>query len=221
MGSILNILQLFIFAFYGVSEVSGVSNFLTVYIIDFLPSFRVMFLLIALAALSAYKGLKVIGKISEIVFYIMMLAAAIGILALIKGSFLNVMPIFGTGYMNILKGIKGTAYGYSGIEMVLLLYPYINDKNKLKASCVKSVALICMGYTWVTFATIFYLGHRVIPKAMWSSLFIIESLRLPIINNFRFVVMYIWTFVSITATSLDFYACELLVKDLFKNCFIK
>jgi spore germination protein (amino acid permease) len=217
LGGILNILQLFIFAFHGVSEVSGVSNFLTVYIIGFLSKFRVMFLLITLAALSAYKGLKAIGKISELVFYMMMLSAVIGILALIKGSFLNVMPIFGTGYINILKGIKGTTNAYSGIEMVLLLYPYINDKNKLKASCLKSVALICMGYTWVTFATTFYLGHRVIPKAMWSSLFIIESLRLPIINNFRFVVMYIWTFVSITATSLDFYACELVVKDLFKN----
>jgi hypothetical protein len=52
---------------------------------------------------------------------------------------------------------------------------------------------------------------------MWSSLFIIESLRLPIINNFRFIVMYIWTFVTITAVALDFYACELVVKDLFKN----
>jgi hypothetical protein len=52
---------------------------------------------------------------------------------------------------------------------------------------------------------------------MWSSLFIIESLRLPIINNFRFIVMFIWTFVSITATSVDFYACELVVKDIFKK----
>jgi hypothetical protein len=77
--------------------------------------------------------------------------------------------------------------------------------------------LICLGYTWVTFATIYYLGHRIIPKAMWSSLFIIESLRLPIINNFRFIVMFLWTFVSITAASLNFYACELVVKDLFKN----
>jgi spore germination protein (amino acid permease) len=217
LGSILNIIQLFIFTFQAVSEVSGVSNFLTVYIISFLSNFRVMFLLSTLAALCAYKGLKAIGRVSEIVFYMMMLAAVIGILALVKGSFLNVMPIFGSGYMNILKGIKGTVYAYSGIEMVLLLYPYINDKNKLKASCLTSVALICLGYTWVTFATIYYLGHRIIPKAMWSSLFIIESLRLPIINNFRFIVMFLWTFVSITAASLNFYACELVVKDLFKN----
>jgi spore germination protein (amino acid permease) len=217
LGSILNIFQLFIFTFQAVSEVSGVSNFLTVYIIDFLPKFRVMFLLSAVAAFCSYKGLKAIGKVSEVVFYMMMIAAAIGILALLKGSFLNIMPIFGSGYMNILKSTKGTVYAYSGIEMVLLLYPYINDKNKLKASCLLSVALICIGYTWVTFATIFYLGHRVIPKAMWSSLFIIESLRLPIINNFRFIVMFLWSFVSITAVSLNFYACEMVVKDLFIN----
>jgi spore germination protein len=217
LGSILNILQLFIFTFQAVSEVSGVCNFLTVYIIDFLSKFRVMFILSVVAAFCAYKGLKAIGIVSQLVFYMMMLASVIGILALVKGSYLNVMPIFGSGYMNILNGVKGTFYAYSGIEIVLLLYPYINDKNKLKASCLISVALVCIGYTWVTFATIFYLGHRVIPKAMWSSLFIIESLRLPIINNFRFIVMYIWTFVSITSASLSFYACELVVKDLFNN----
>jgi spore germination protein len=217
LGSILNIYQLSFYTFQAVSEVSGISNFLRVYIIDFLSSLRVMFLLIALAAFCSYKGLMVIGRISEIVFYLMMITAGVGILALIKGSFLNVMPVFGSGYMNILKGIKGAAFAYSGTEIVLLLYPYINDKSKLKAAYLKSAILICAGYTWVTFATIYYLGHRVIPKAMWSSLFIIESLRLPIINNFRFIVMFIWTFVSITAVALDFYACELVIKDIFKK----
>jgi spore germination protein len=217
IGSLLNIFQLFYFTFQAVSEVSGISNFLRVYIIDFLSGFRVMFLLIVLAAFCSYKGLKAIGRISEMVFYIMMLVAVVGILALIKGSFLNVMPVFGSGYMNVLKGIKDTTFAYSGSEIILLLYPYINYKSKLKAACVRSVALICAGYTWVTFATIYYLGHRIIPKAMWSSLFIIESLRLPIINNFRFIVMYIWTFVSITAVAIDFYACELVIKDMVKK----
>jgi spore germination protein (amino acid permease) len=217
LGSILNIMQLLVFLFLAASEASGISNFLRVYIIEFLPSLRIMFLLIALATFCSYKGLKAIGKTSEIVFWGMMLTAIIGILALVKGSFLNVMPIFGSGYMNILRSTKGATSAYSGIEIVLLLYPYINDKSKLKTTCIKSVTLICVGYTWVTFATIYYLGHRVIPKAMWSSLFIIESLRLPIINNFRFIVMFLWTFVSITAVALDFYACEMVVKGIYKN----
>jgi spore germination protein len=217
LGYILNMAHLFIYIFYATSEVSGISNFLRVYIIDFLSGFRVMFLYIAVAAFCSYKGLKAVGRISEIVFFNMMITAVVGILALIKGSYLNVMPVLGSGFINILKGVKGTIYAYGGIEIVLLLYPYINDKNKLKASLLTSAGLICMGYTWVTFLTIFYLGHRVIPKAMWSSLFIIESLRLPIINNFRFIVMYLWIFVSITAVAIDYYACELVARDLFKN----
>lgn len=217
LGSIFNMLQLFVFVFYTVSEVSGISNFLRVYIIDFLSSFSVMFAYIAIAALCSYKGLKAVGRISEIVFYNMILSLAIGIIALVKGSVLNVMPVFGSGFVNVIKGIKGGTYAYSGIEIVLLLYPYINDKNKLKTACIKSSVLICLSYTWITFTTIFYLGHRVIPKAIWSSLYIIESLRLPIINNFRFVFMFLWIFVSLTSVSLSYYACELVIRDLFKN----
>lgn len=217
MGTILNMLQLFIYVFYVVSEVSGISNFLRVYVVDFLSSFRAMYIYIALAAFCAYKGLKAIGRISEIIFINLLLTAAVGIFSLAKGSFLNIMPVLGSGWINIIKGIKGTMYAYGGIEVVLLLYPYINDKNKFKASIIKSAALICMAYTWVSFITIFYMGHRIIPKALWSSLFITESLRLPIINNYRFIVMFLWIFVSITGVALDYYACELVVRDIFKN----
>lgn len=216
-GSILNIVQLFIYVVYIVSEVSGISNFLRVYIIDFLSSFRVMFLYITIAAWCSYKGLKAIGRISEIVFYNIILSISIGIIALVKGSILNVMPVFGSGLINIAKGIKGGIYAYLGIEIVLILYPYINDKNKLKDACIRSSVLICLSYTWVTFATIFYLGHTFIPKAMWSSLYIIESLRLPIINNFRFILMFLWIFVSLTAVTVNYYACELIIKDLVKK----
>lgn len=216
-GNILNIVQLFIYVIYVVSEVSGISNFLRVYIIDFLSSFRVMFLYIVIAALCSYKGLKAIGRISEIVFYNIILSISIGIIVLVKGSILNVMPVFGSGFINIVKGIKGGIYAYLGIEIVLILYPYINDKNKLKTACIRSATLICLSYTWVTFATIFYLGHTFIPKAIWSSLYIIESLRLPIINNFRFILMFLWIFVSLTAVTVNYYACELIIKDLLKK----
>jgi spore germination protein len=217
IGSTFNIALLVIYIFYTVSEISGISNFFRVYIVEFISSFRLMFLITSISAFSAYKGLKNLGRISEVVFYNLILTVAIAILALTKGSLLNVKPVFGSGVVNILKGIKGGVYAYSGMEVVLFLYPYISDKSKIKSSCLKAAAIICSVYTWVTFATIFYLGHRVIPKARWSTLYIIESFRVPIINNFRFVMMFLWVFVSINSISISYFICDTIIRSLFKR----
>jgi spore germination protein (amino acid permease) len=215
IGSIFNMALLIIHIFYTVSEISGISNFFRVYIVEFISSFRLMFLISSIAAFSAYKGLKNLGRISEVVFYNVILTAAIGILVLTKGSILNIKPVFGSGVMNIVKGTKGGIYAYAGMETLIFLYPYISDKKKLKNSCIKATGIICAVYTWVTFATIFYLGHRVIPKARWSTLYIIESFRVPIINNFRFVMMFLWVFVSVNSISINYYFCDFITRSLF------
>jgi spore germination protein (amino acid permease) len=215
IGNILNIAFLVIHIFYTVSEISGISNFFRVYIVEFISSFRLMFLISAIAAVCAYKGLKNLGRISEVVFLNLILTLSICILALTKGSILNVKPIFGSGAMNIVRGIKEGIYAYAGMEVVLFLYPYISDKNKLKTSCLKATGIICLVYTWVTFATIFYLGHRVIPKARWSTLYIIESFRVPIINNFRFVMMFLWVFVSVNSIAINYFICDMITRNLF------
>jgi spore germination protein (amino acid permease) len=217
IGTVLNICQLFIHIFYTVSEVSGLSNFLRVYITDFISGFRLMFICIVVAAFCSYRGLTAIGRVSEIVFYNLILIGAIAILALTKGSILNVMPVFGSGWMNILRGMKGGIYSYAGMEIVLFIYPYLQDKNKLKSACLKCAGIICFAYTWVTFITIFYLSPSIIPKTIWSSLYIIESLRLPIINNFRFVMMFLWIFVSNTAIAFNYHICDIVMKESFKS----
>ena len=217
VGNLLNVVMLFKFTFYLVFETSGVSNFFRTYIIEFLPSHRVIFLIVSMAAFCAYKGIKSLGKMSELIFYNLIATMAIGILALTKGSILNVMPVFGSGSINIIKGVRGVIYSYAGMEIILLIHPYINDISKLKDACLKAAAVICSVYTWVTFVTVFYLSHSIIPKATWSSLYIFESIRVPIINNFRIIMMSFWLYVSIITVSISYFVCGLTTVNMFKR----
>ena len=90
----------------------------------------------------------------------------IGILK--DGSFLNISPIFGTGIVNILKGSLDSVYDYSLLEIIFLIYPFINDSRKIKNSVLKAVGFTAIIYTWITFITIYYLGKDIIPKTIWS-----------------------------------------------------
>lgn len=217
LGTIMNIIFLFIFIFYFTTEVVGASDLLRTYIVRFLNNYKFTIIFIALSALTAYRGLKLISQMSEIVFYCLIIIGLTTLLALYRGSYLNVMPIISGEMFNVIKGITDGFYSYVGIEIILLIYPRIQDKNKVMSSSVKAVLITSVVYTWITFTAIYYLGVSTIKKTIWSTLYVIESLRLPLINNFRLVAMFLWTILSITDASLFYYSSTLIVKDCIKS----
>ena len=217
LGSIMNFMFLIVFVIYLAFEAVGINNFLSTYIIDFLSNFQFFIVFIPITAFTAYKGLKVLSKFSELVFYSYITIGVISLLVLYKGSYLNLCPVFTSGVLKILQGVKNSLFQYVGIEMVLLIYPRISNKNKVFSSGVKGILYTCFSYTWVTFATIYYLGASIINKALWSSIYIIESVRVPVVNNFRVVAMFSFVLICILVVSLYYYSCGLIIKDFLKS----
>jgi hypothetical protein len=172
---------------------------------------------LGVAAYAAFRGLTTLAKASSIFIYFIILVALIPVLAIPKGSYLNISPIFGLGIKNMIISSKDAAYAYDGIEIIFLLYPVVKDPVALKRQCIKAVIFIVIVYTWITGITIYYLGTDIMKKTVWSTVYAIESLKLPIINNFRFAVMFLWTFVTLTSTAIDFYAATVVINDIVEK----
>ncbi len=66
--------------------------------------------------------------------------------------------MLGVGIKNIIKGIKETAISYSGFEILLIFYPFINRNVKIKKPAFKSITFTAILYTLYTLSTILYLG---------------------------------------------------------------
>lgn len=217
LGSIMNFIFLLVFIIYIVFEAVGVSNLLRTYVIDFLSSFRFLIIVIPLTAFTAYKGLKVLSFISEIVFFNVIIVVIITLISLYRGSYLNVMPILQGGILNVIKNAKNSLYAYAGVEVILLIYPRISDTKKITFSSIKAILITCIVNTWFTFVTIYYFGVNIINKTFWAGLYIVESLRIPLINNFRLSAMFLYIFVSINILCVYYYCCGAIAKDFIKN----
>lgn len=217
LGSIMNFIFLLILIGYISFQCVQTADFFIIYVINFLNSFQFYIIFIPIVSYTAFKGLKVLGSVSEIVFYIFILLLAITILALYRGSYLNLFPVFRCGILNIIKEVPYGIYSYSGIAVILLLFPHISDKNKVISSSVKGVLISCGIYFWFTAATIVYLGVRIMKKCMWPATYIIESLRVPFIKDFGFFSSFLLIFITIMCTSIYFYSSAIIIKDLFKS----
>lgn len=221
LGSTLNIIFLCFFMIYLTSDISGLNNILKNYIVAFLEPYKIMLVLTFLGAFTAYKGLKVMGRTSESIFFLICILSLIPMAALPKGRIMNLRPFLGSGIFNIIKSSRDSSFSYGGVEIIFLIYPYLTEPEKFKGSVLKSVAFVTWIYTFFVFITIYYVGIGYIPRGLWSFLSVTKILEIPIINSFRFIFMILWSIIIFKTISNFYFASAYILKDLIKKVSMK
>ncbi|MCB2299197.1 GerAB/ArcD/ProY family transporter [Clostridium tagluense] len=192
-GTICNILFMAQFAIYFIGVASGMSNVYIGYVTTFLTPIKIFIPVILVATYLAFKGIKVLARINIIGLYAVVISILTLLTALQRGNYLNLLPVFGTGYKNILKASIESAYAYGGLEGIFLIYPFMRNKDKIKTVVLKSSFLVMSLYIWTTFICIYFLGYKVTAKALWPVLLVTEGVNLPILNSFRFIFLFLWS----------------------------
>jgi len=217
IGNVLNFLFFISFFSYFPPAYFNATLILRTYIIPFMSPFKVYLVITLIGAYTAYKGLKVLARIGIISFFLLIVIMLVSLAILFYGSILNVMPIFGVGAKDIIYGSKNTVYDYALFEWIFLLYPFINDKNKIKDSAFKAIAFCCFVYTWVVFIAIYYLGIDMIKKTIWGFFSATESIRVDVITSFRYVFVFIWVLIALKSISYSYYICIDILRNINKN----
>ena len=212
IGTILNLVFLLYFFAYSTFVISGFSIIYQVYATTFLTPFRIISIMALISAFSVYKGLKVIGRINSFAFYVTVCLLVLNLSALRKGSYLNLMPVFGVAVINILKSTKESIFSYSGIEILFIIYPYVKDNSKLGREALKAIGITIGIYTVTTVLTLYYLGTDIIEKSYWPLITISESLSFTAINNFRIIFTFFWITVALK-TSVNYYFASVFISD--------
>ena len=215
LGSILNFIFMLQFLLVTLTVTSDFVNLVRTYIVDFLTPIKVIIIGVSLAAFTAYKGLKVLGKTNELIGY-SFLVILFSLAALNDGDIINIKPVFGSGFSSIMSTARDTTYFYSGWESLLLFYPYVRDiKSSIKAS-IKALVVGGVIWVWIVFITIVYLGIDLAPKSYWSFIMVYESIHIPIINNFRYVLMFVWILIIFKCIANFYFASAFCLKEFTK-----
>ncbi|WP_411678639.1 GerAB/ArcD/ProY family transporter [Clostridium thailandense] len=206
LGTICNILFIVNFGAYLIFILTGVSNVFRVYVVPFLTPVKIFIPTILAAFYLTHKGIKVLVRINKIALYFLIILLFMLASALQYGNYLNMLPVFGGRYKNILRGSMESAYVYGGMEAIFLFYPIVKNKNRVKSIVLKAL-FISMGiYTCATFICIYSLGYKVTSKALWPVLLVTEGINLPILNSFRLLFLVVWSIVIFKVAANYYYA---------------
>lgn len=220
-GTILNLIFLIQFAIYPAEIVSDFVKMLYTNILPFLTPTKISMICIIVSYYAASRGLEALAKANEFIPYFLFLIIAVSLFAIKDGTIYNIQPVFGSGSTNIIKASFAAIRAYSGIEIIPLIHPFLNEPKKAKKYSLLALLIVSFIYVWTVFITTFYLGPDIVPKTYWSFLFVFSSINIPIVNSFRSIFLIIWTVVGLKIVSNYIYAASFILNKITKFDFKK
>jgi hypothetical protein len=172
---------------------------------------------------STYKGVSVLGRANEVIYYFTIIMAFVPLGVFAVGNLSNLFPVF-----NVNLNIAGIAmatvragYDYFGIEIIFLLYPYLRNKGVLlKAGLKASLICVCI-YAWFTFASIYYLGIDIMPKYLWIVVETTKAFHMNTIKNFTFIFIFFWVLIVLNNISNNYFSSAFILNELWGSLDMK
>ncbi|MGN9865209.1 spore germination protein [Bacillus swezeyi] len=165
-------------------------------------------------------GLSSIARLFEIVFPITVILFLL-VVFMSSGIFEmdNLRPVLGQGIGPVLKGIKVTALSFSGIEIVLILMPFMNQPHKAVQTVVIGTAIPLLFYMITVVMVIGALSIDGVVARTWPTIDLMRSFERPglIFERFESFLLVIWIMQLFNTFAISFYGAALGLSQLFKK----
>ncbi|GAA0731292.1 endospore germination permease [Clostridium malenominatum] len=214
VGNILNFLFFTIFIYNAITGLAPTGYILVNFLSFFLNKNNTIFLISLVALYTVFKDLKLIGRLNIVMLFITIFLLTFPLPGIKEGQMLNIRPVFKSSISQILKGAYETIFSYTGIEVFFLIYPYVENKKKIKSYSLKACLFVLISYSWVQFICLYYLGSETINKVNWPLITTTETLIIPLINNMRYIFIFLWVNIIIKTISNNYFFSTYIFADI-------
>lgn len=179
------------FLFLEGAVISGLANELTFSTVKFLSPYVVVFLTSLLIYYNSVDGLKIVARLSELVFYLTIFIFLIPIYFINKGDVTNILPVV-NNYGSLFTAIPTTFFAYSGVELSIAIIPLITNKMGAKGAGIAACIFTTILYTFITLVTILYMGWKLTSQLQYPFLYLVATTEIAVISNFEPLFIFIW-----------------------------
>ncbi|MFF3024291.1 GerAB/ArcD/ProY family transporter [Gottfriedia sp. NPDC057948] len=113
-----------------------------------------LFIILVLFLIPTYQfvtgGIQIIGKYVEIIFPIVIFFLIMLLFTLKQSNIHFILPIIKDGWSPIFKAVPSTVTAFLGIEIIFILYPYLEEKEKALKGVMIANGMITFLYLYVS-----------------------------------------------------------------------
>lgn len=187
-----------------------------VFIFPNISIFVLSFLMLCLVVYSVLGGIRVIvgvctvfGIYSNWIFFPL-------IQPTLQIDLTHLLPLFEASIPELLNGAKLSGYSFLGFEIILVLYPFLKNKEKIKFPLFLAVSWTTVITLFVTMVVMGYLSFREISTREWILLSLYKIQSFSFIERFDYIILSSWMIIVIPNMILLMWAITYGIKRMYK-----
>ncbi len=142
----------------------------------------------------ASKGAKVIARLNEFMFYILLPLFLLFVPPLVTGGDLtNILPVGGSGVSSIAEGSFHASTFYGRIEFLMVAYFMVTRKDEVLKAGFAAIAILVFTFVVILVASLLVFGSDLPQSSLWPLLALFKSVRLPGVERMDLFFLGIWS----------------------------
>lgn len=217
LGKVATILIVMYFAFASIVLIANVTAIINVWILTQTPGY----IIVALFAVPAYVivqgGLRVVGRYSELVFYLTLWMPLVLATALKDAHWLHFLPLIKEGWMPILTASKTTILSFLGFEMAYFVYPFLQKKQYASVGIVVANTLTLLVYLYITITCFAFFCPDEIIEYVWPTLNLWKVIEYRFLERVDIIFLAFYLFILSTTAWPYLYFTVFSTSQLFNS----
>jgi len=197
IGKLLGTIYIVFFAAELLSVLLTYVEIVQIFLYPTIPTLVMGLILMILVVYSVLGGIRVIVGV---VFLFVLATPWVFILLydpITRMEILHFHPMFQASATDLLKGAKATAYTFLGLEMLFILYPFIENKKNAKLPVYLGLSVSALLVLVTTIISIGYYSPYGLDKMDWAVLSLFKSVSLAFLERFDYIIIAEWMMITV------------------------
>ena len=218
MGTVFSIALIAYFLYLAAVVLRGMTEVVSTFMLPQTPRVLIAGLFSVAIWYSAQRGPKVLGRLNEFLFFVFLLGLSFMLPPLTHADLTNLMPVFTVELEDILKGAVKTMAAFSGIEILLIVYPMVTKKEEIIKAGLTAIGIALAIFLFITIICLLVFGSEPLQYEVWPTITLLKTHEIPIFQRSELFFLILMTGFGIKpAVNFTFAAAFSLVQLLFRN----
>lgn len=187
------------FAFYSWTILVNACLYIKAWFLPKTPDYIIIILFSIPTFLVVRNGIRVLGRYSELSFYLVMWIPLFFLIPLRDGNWLHFLPLLKEGWNPVLSAVPTTVFSFLGFEISFFLYPFLQKKEHAVLGITIANTLTMLFYLFVTFACFAYFSPDGILEFNQPVLNLLKLIEFRFLERFDMILLAHYLIVVSTA----------------------
>jgi len=187
----------------------------SIFLLQDTPKLVKLFLMLSVCAYIAAGNAKVLGRVYEFLFYILLPLLLFSLPAIINNSdYLNLLPVFNHSISDYAQASLTTGFAFSGFELYLIFHPYVSREKEAFRASLYALLITLILYLYYVVSAILVFGPDLVQQFTWPTLRLLATAEIPVIERIEFLFIQAWIGVSFRPVSAQYYSASNILAGL-------